>query len=79
LFLQEQLKDIIIVFRAFALLAVFVLVNHHFPVVLGESTCRKWSEITKCKTWSGSKLGRAGDGARELSPLDGVPRHAEEP
>jgi hypothetical protein len=56
------------VFRAFVPLAVFVLVNHHFPVVLGESTCRKWSESTKGKTWSGSELGRAGDGARELLP-----------
>ena len=23
------------------------LVNHHVPVVLGESTCRKWGESTK--------------------------------
>ncbi len=45
--------------RAFVPLAVFVLVNHHFPVVLSESG-RKG---TKGKAWSGSKLGRAGDGA----------------
>jgi hypothetical protein len=35
---------------------------------LSESTCRKWGESTKGKAWSGSKLGRAGDGARELLP-----------
>jgi hypothetical protein len=60
-------------FRAFVPLAVFVLVNHHVPVVLGESTCRKWSESTKGKAWSGSKLGRAGDGARELLPWTACP------
>ena len=59
--------------RAFVPLAVFVLVNHHVPVVLGESTCRKWSESTKGKAWSGSKLGRAGDGARELLPWTACP------
>ena len=61
------------VFRAFVPLAVFVLVNHHVPMVLGESTCRKWSESTKCKAWSGSKLGRAGDGALELLPWTACP------
>jgi hypothetical protein len=61
------------VFRAFVSLAVFLLVNHHFPVALGESTCRKWSESTKGKAWSGSELGRAGDGARELLPWTAYP------
>jgi hypothetical protein len=61
------------VFREFCVVAVFVLVNHHFPVVLGESTCQKWSESTKSKAWSGSELGRAGDGARELSPWTACP------
>jgi hypothetical protein len=44
-------------------LAVFVLVNHHFQWYL---VSPKWNESTKGKAWSGSKLGRAGDGAREL-------------
>jgi hypothetical protein len=63
------------VLRAFVPLAVFVLVNHHFPVVLGESTCRKWGEstATKGKAWSGSKLGWAGDAARELLPWTARP------
>ena len=37
-------------------------VSHHFPVVLGESTCRKWSESTKCKqgqSWDGLVMERA--------------------
>jgi hypothetical protein len=54
-------------------LAVFVLVNHQFPVVLSESTCRKWGESTKGKALSGSKLGWAGDGARELLPWTACP------
>jgi hypothetical protein len=53
--------------------AVFVLVNHQFPVVLSESTCRKWGESTKGKALSGSKLGWAGDGARELLPWTACP------
>jgi hypothetical protein len=61
------------VFRAFVPLAVFVLVNHHFPVVLSESTRQKWNESTKGKAWSGSKLGRTGDGARELLPWTACP------
>jgi hypothetical protein len=61
------------VFRALVPLVVFVLVYHHFPVVLSESTCRKWSESTKGKAWSGSKLGRAGDGTRELLPWTACP------
>jgi hypothetical protein len=50
----------------------FHIVNHYFPVVLSESTCRKWGESTKGKA-SGSKLGRAGDGARELLPWTACP------
>ena len=42
-------------------------------MVLGESTCGKWGESTKGKAWSGSKLGRAGDGARELLPWTACP------
>ena len=45
--------------------------RHHSPVVLGDR--RKWNESTKGKAWSGSKLGRAGDGARELLPWTACP------
>ena len=70
---KKKVHELLPVFRAFVPLAVLVLVNHHVPVVLGESTCRKWGESTKCKAWSGSKLGRAGDGARELLPWTACP------
>ena len=40
-------------------------------MVLGDR--RKWNESTKGKAWSGSKLGRAGDGARELLPWTACP------